>query len=92
MAAKIRSEYEIGLRDDTGRGLASISAGFNKLSGLVGSLGLGAAAGAAGLVAAVKSSVDYADSLSKASHWQQAHHQIPYGTHHPACWKVSALA
>jgi chromosome segregation ATPase len=24
--------------------------------------------------------------------WQQAQHQIPYGTHHPACWKVAALA
>jgi chromosome segregation ATPase len=24
--------------------------------------------------------------------WQQARHEIPYGTHHPACWKVAALA
>ena len=24
--------------------------------------------------------------------WQQTRHEIPYGTHHPACWKVAALA
>jgi hypothetical protein len=24
--------------------------------------------------------------------WQQTRHEIPYGTHHPAYWKVAALA
>ncbi len=69
MAGKQRTEYEIGIKDDTSRALAKIEAGFTKLNAsalALGALGAGAAAGTFLAKSGVEA-VNLADQLNKAS-------------------------
>lgn len=69
MAPRARTEYEIGIKDDTSRALAKIDAGFTKLNAsavALGALGAGAAAGAF-LTSRTLDAVNLADQLNKAS-------------------------
>lgn len=69
MAPRARTEYEIGVKDDTSRALAKIDAGFTKLNASVLALGAGGAVAAAGafLTSRTLDAVNLADQLNKAS-------------------------
>lgn len=69
MATRPRTEYEIGIKDDTSRALSKIDAGFTKLNASVLALGAGGAAAAAGafLTSRTLDAVNLADQLNKAS-------------------------
>ncbi len=69
MAPRARTEYEIGIKDDTSRALAKIDAGFTKLNAsalALGAAGAGAAVGAF-LTSRTLDAVNLADQLNKAS-------------------------
>lgn len=69
MAGRQRTEYEIGIKDDTSRALAKIDAGFTKLNAsalALGALGAGATVGAF-LAKSGVDAVNLADQLNKAS-------------------------
>lgn len=69
MATRARTEYEIGVKDDTSRALSKIDAGFVKLNASVLALGAGGAVAAAGafLTSRTLDAVNLADQLNKAS-------------------------
>ncbi len=64
----VRSEYTIGVRDEVSAPIARMSASLNKFASAVGGLGaLGAAGGIAVVATRLRSAVDMADALNKAS-------------------------
>lgn len=72
MAAKIRSEYEIGLRDDTARGAASIKAQLRGVAEAATSLttsfaAVGAGVGLAALAGATRDAINFGDRLNDLS-------------------------
>jgi hypothetical protein len=66
--AKIRTEYEIGLKDDTSRSLSRITAGLDKFKVAIAGIGaIGGAGAFAAVTARISSAIDLADQLNKAS-------------------------
>lgn len=62
---KIRSEYEIALKDETSRTLGRITAGFDKFKTAI--AGLSVAGAAAAVVSEIRSATNLADDLNKAA-------------------------